>query len=116
MNKTFALFLVLLAAFQINAQVQLSGVINQYSKVTLIENDICQNKITVEDIAPFDEGQFVVLMQMQGANIDESNSADFGNILELNNAGFYEINEIVSIDGFDTVSYTHLTLPTKRIV
>ncbi len=101
MNKTFALFLVLLFAFQLDAQVQLSGVINQYSKVTFIENDICLNKITVTDIAPFDEGQFVVLIQMQGATIDESNSSSFGDIQDLNNAGFYEINEIVSIDGFD---------------
>ncbi|MFK7775318.1 MAG: PKD domain-containing protein [Saprospiraceae bacterium] len=101
MNKTFALFLVFLAAFQLNAQVQLSGIINQYSKVTVIENEACQNKITVSDIAPFDEGQLVVLIQMQGANIDESNSSNFGDIQNLNNAGFYEINEIVSIDGFD---------------
>ena len=101
MNKTFALFLAFLAAFQLKAQVQLSGVINQYSKVTFIENDICQNKITVTDIAPFDEGQFVVLMQMQGAIINESNSSSFGDISNLNNTGFYEINEIVSIDGFD---------------
>jgi PKD repeat protein len=101
MNKTFALFLALLAAFQLKAQVQLSGVINQYSKVTFIENDICQNKIKVTDIAPFAEGQFVVLMQMQGATINESNSSSFGDISNLNNAGFYEINEIISIDGFD---------------
>ena len=101
MNKTFALFFTLFFAFQLNAQVQLSGIINQYSKVTLIENDICQNKITVADIAPFDEGQLVVLMQMQGAIINESNSSSFGDISNLNNAGFYEINEIVSIDGSD---------------
>lgn len=101
MNKTFALFLLLLIAFPLNSQVQLSGIINQYSKVTLIENDICQNKITVTDIAPFDEGQFVVLIQMQGAEINESNSSDFGDIQNLNNVGFYEINEVVSIDGFD---------------
>lgn len=101
MNKLTVLFFILLFAFPLNAQVQLSGVINQYSKVTLIENDICQNKITVTDISPFDEGQFVVLMQMQGAIIDESNSASFGDIQELNNAGYYEINEIVSVDGSD---------------
>ncbi|MFK8008442.1 MAG: PKD domain-containing protein [Saprospiraceae bacterium] len=101
MNKTFALFFSLFSVLPLNAQIELSGIINQYSKVTLIEDDICQNKITVSDIAPFDEGQFVVLMQMQGATIDESNSANFGNIQDLNSAGFYEINEVVSIDGFN---------------
>lgn len=101
MNRLLVLFFPIFLAFSLNAQVQLSGIINQYSKVTVIENEDCQNKITVTDIAPFDEGQLVVLIQMQGANIDESNSSDFGDILQLNNAGFYEINEIVSIDGFD---------------
>jgi len=96
MNKLFALFFLSLFAYQLNAQVELSGVINNYSKVTQIENDSCQNKITVTDASPFDEGQFVVLIQMQGATIDESNSSDFGDILELNNTGFYEINEIVA--------------------
>ncbi len=101
MNKLLALFFTLLIVYQLNAQVELSGVINQYSKVTNIELDNCQNKITVADISPFDEGQFVVLIQMQGATINESNSASFGDIQELNNAGFYEINEVVSIDGSD---------------
>lgn len=101
MNKLFTLFSTLIFAFPLNAQVQLSGVINQYSKVTLIESDTCQSKITVADISPFSEGQLVVLIQMQGATIDESNSANFGDIQDLNNVGFYEINEIVSINGFD---------------
>jgi len=108
MNKHFALLFTLLFAYTLSAQVQLSGVINYYSKVIAIESNICQNKITVTDTAPFDEGQLVVLAQMQGANIDESNSADFGNILQLNNAGFYEINEIISIDGSDVyLKYQH---------
>ena len=98
MNKHTVLFLTVFLSISLNAQVQLSGVINQYSKVTFIENDNCQNKITVTDISLFDEGQLVVLIQMQGATINESNSANFGNIEELNNAGFYEINEIVKGD------------------
>ena len=67
-----ALFFTLLIVNQLNAQVEISGVINQYSKVTKIEFDNCQNKITVADISPFDEGQFVVLIQMQGSTINES--------------------------------------------
>lgn len=101
MNKIIALFLLTLLLFQVSAQVQLSGVINQYSKVTFIENNICHNKITVSNITPFNEGQLVVLIQMKGAIINESNSANFGNIQNINSAGFYEINEIVFISGFD---------------
>lgn len=99
MNKLLALFFTLLIFNQLNGQVELSGVINQYSKVLNIESDNCQNKITVADVSPFDEGQFVVLIQMQGATINESNSSSFGDIQELNNAGFYEINEVISVNG-----------------
>lgn len=101
MNKLFVSILFLFTFVTLNSQTSISGVINQYSKVNLIENNSCQNKITVTDIAPFDEGQMVLLMQMQGATMDESNSANFGNIQNLNNAGIYEVNEIIAIDGFD---------------
>ena len=36
--------------------------------------------------------------------------------MDISEVGFFEINEAFSVVSLATVSYTHLTLPTKRIV
>lgn len=71
--------------------------INSYTSVFSL--DICTNSITVADLSTFNPGDTVVIMQMKGAAIDSSNTINFGNITNLNNAGLYEFNYIKSKNG-----------------
>ena len=97
--RNFYVFLLLLFPFFTQAQTEISGIINTYTSVSSITSDTCLSQLTVADANTFSIGDAVVLIQMQGATIDESNSSSFGNIVNLNGAGLYEINEIKSIDG-----------------
>ncbi len=101
MNKIQLTYFLLILVFPLTAQVQLSGVVNNYTKVTAIENDVCQSRITVQNTGAFVEVNRVVLIQMQGAIIDESNSASYGDVTNIGSAGLYEIHEIDYIDGQD---------------
>ncbi len=98
MRKTILLlnsYLLLLPCLL--AQSNLSGVINQYQAVLNI--DTCQSEIVVTDATNFQLGMKVLLIQMQGASINESNTASFGSILQLNTAGNFEKGEITNIIG-----------------
>ncbi|MFN4257061.1 MAG: PKD domain-containing protein [Saprospiraceae bacterium] len=66
----------------------LSGIVNQYAAVSAI--DYCGGKLTVSDTAGFRPGGQIILIQMQGAEIESPNSPAFGNISDLKNAGRYE--------------------------
>lgn len=92
----FCLQLLTLTVFSQN---NLSGVLNQYAKVTAL--DPCSGKLTLTTSAAFDPGVPVLLIQMQGAAIDQSNSAGFGDLLDLGSAGFFEKNEIAAKNGND---------------
>ncbi|MFT3679344.1 MAG: PKD domain-containing protein [Ferruginibacter sp.] len=72
-------------------------IINDYTPVTTI--NFCDNRITTKDGSAFKTGDTVVVMQMKGAIIDESNSSSFGDILNYRNAGNYEFNYIKSKAG-----------------
>ncbi len=72
-----------------------SGQVNIYSSVS----NICQNEFTVSSTAGFNVGDKVLLIQMRGASADLSNTAVFGNITGLNNAGKYEFLTVSSIAG-----------------
>ncbi|HHM20905.1 MAG TPA: PKD domain-containing protein, partial [Bacteroidetes bacterium] len=47
----------------------------------------------------FEAGDEVLIIQMQGATINESNSSHFGDIESLGRAGFFEKNEIAAVNG-----------------
>jgi hypothetical protein len=84
---------ILLSAASSIAQTSISGVVNDYTAV----NDIdCDNVLTVADAGAFAAGDKVMLVQMQGATIDLSNSSSFGTITDFGSAGKYEINEVSS--------------------
>ena len=73
----------------------ISGVINIYAGVTAVSGA----DVTVTSTAGFFIGDRVLIIQMQGAEIDESDSPTFGDITTYNNAGNYEFGTIVSISG-----------------
>ena len=80
----------------IRAQTNISGIINQYAAVLSI--DTCTYIITVPSAASFSTNDKILIIQMQGADINESNTASFGTPA-LNKAGLYETNIISAING-----------------
>ena len=71
----------------------ISGVINTYQSVSSISGDT----LTVVSTAGFASGDKVLIIQMQGATIDETNAVTFGDIINLNEAGNYELNTVCQV-------------------
>ncbi|MEL6718913.1 MAG: PKD domain-containing protein, partial [Bacteroidota bacterium] len=96
---------ILFCTFQISITAQntsISGQINDYAKVNDI--DYCQAAIVVSSTTGFSVGTSVILIQMQGAEIEEVDNPeetgrDFGEILSLNEAGLYEKSTIRAVRG-----------------
>jgi len=93
----FLLFLLVFCCSALPAQTNISGTINQYSTVTAI--DFSGNMITVSDPGFFAVGDRVLLIQMKGATIDETNSSAFGDVSDYGGAGNYELVTICEIAG-----------------
>ncbi|MDB5273315.1 MAG: C-terminal target protein [Chitinophagaceae bacterium] len=87
-NVTAILFLCLSLTGIQSAMSQLSGVINTYTKITNV--DYLCNSITAASVTGFAAGDKVLLIQMQGATIDQTNTVNFGNITAMGDAGNYE--------------------------
>jgi len=82
----------------------ISGTVNSYYQVKAINTG--SNTLTLNTTAGLTAGTKVLIMQMKGAAMDASNSATFGNITGINDAGNYEFNYICSISGNDvTLEY-----------
>ncbi len=82
--------------FSTFSQTNISGVINDYTEVTAV--NVGSNSIMVSATTNFSVGDKVLLIQMQGASIDESQASTYGNILDYGSAGNYEFQEICSIN------------------
>ncbi len=109
--KTFSIccLLPVLTATVSYAQSPLSGVINRYAQVLAI--DSCAAALTVDDTTGFQPGDPVLLMQLKGAQIDASNSAAFGQLLDIGGAGRFERNEILAVDGSSLTLRYHTLYP-----
>lgn len=62
--------------------------------------------ITVEDVAdlmPLDPGDMLLIVQMQGAEMDVSDGDSFGTVIDANGAGRHEFVHVASISG-DTIT------------
>lgn len=81
----------------------ISGVINIYTPV--LTQGPCANVITVTNASGFAVGDTVLIIQMQGATIDQTNTAAYGTISSYNGAGSFEKAEIMSLVG-NTVYFT----------
>ncbi|HAE14023.1 MAG TPA: hypothetical protein DCG24_07305 [Bacteroidetes bacterium] len=76
-------------------QTSISGIINTYTKVLAV--DFCNNNVVVESAIGFIEGDQVLLLQMSGATLDQSNTATYGTITDVGLAGNYEILTIADV-------------------
>ncbi len=95
-----------------NCPSTVSGIINQYTPVTAFNP--CNNSVSVGNATPFAVGDRALIIQMKGATIDLSNTAAFGNITDLGDAGNYEFVEIAAINGND-VQFTNTLLNSYTV-
>jgi gliding motility-associated-like protein len=76
---------------------KIGGVINNYAQVLSL--DTCMNSATVDSTTGFKAGSELMIIQMQGATIDSSNTSSFGSIKNYNGAGNYEFLTVDSVSG-----------------
>jgi PKD repeat protein len=95
-QKSLFLFLLLTLSLGTSSSAQsISGIVNSYARV--IAYDTCDMRFNVTDTVGFRAGMRVILIQMNGATVNGSNSSAFGTVDALNNVGKYEFNVIDSI-------------------
>ncbi len=75
----------------------ISGVVNYYTPVINIDDDC--STISVKNGSGFSAGDLILIIQMQGARIDESESPSYGEILDFKNAGNFEFVIVESVNG-----------------
>jgi hypothetical protein len=88
------IFLFLLMA--ITAQITLAQLVNAYAQVTSIVGTTLNLGTIEETYDTFENGEFVIVMQMQGVTINTTSSSSFGTITSINSAGLFEIGVIAS--------------------
>ena len=80
----------------------ISGIINDYTKINSIGLGFCNDTLVVQNPAAFAVGEKVLIIQMQGASSNTTNTPSFGDVLNLNSAGLHEFATIgeVRMDTF----------------
>lgn len=92
-------------SFPFFSQTEIGGTINTYAKV--VEIDACSSSLTLSSTPLFSVGDEVLLIQMQGAEISQSNSSSYGDVEDYGGAGLFERNEIADIVGTEVfLKYT----------
>ena len=95
------LFTLLLISNNSFAQ-NISGIVNQYEKVTYVTSSGSNTSKVVVTTNVFAPNDKVMIMQMKGATVTAGNVAAFGTVTVLNGAGWYEFGIVKSVIG-DTV-------------
>ncbi|EDP71821.1 cell surface calcium-binding acidic-repeat protein, partial [Flavobacteriales bacterium ALC-1] len=106
--KYALIFFISVLSTNVYAQTDIGGIINDYESVISISNPgcntcdtnpVCINQIGVGDASAFSVGDKVLIVQLKGATIDQTNTATGGDIISLGNAGNYEFFDIADITG-----------------
>ena len=74
---------------------QISGVINDYAAVTEVGEDF----VNVDDPSAFSPGDWVLVIQMKGADVNETESTTYGDLSDPANAGGYEFIRLRDVQG-----------------
>lgn len=100
-------------------QTNISGIINTYREVTAIGPNTCSTcpcyaEITVSPAITgaavnFSAGDVALLIQMQGAVINQTNTTSFGDITNINNTGNFEYVRVIAVAG-NVIRVSPLTL------
>jgi hypothetical protein len=102
MIRSITATIIMMLATQVSTgQTALSGQINDYTAVSDI--NYTGNYLVVGDATPYAVDDKAVLIQMNGATINSTNSSSFGDITSYGGAGSYEIVTVCGVSG-DTVT------------
>src|SRR5690349_6919745 len=73
----------------------ISGIVNHY---TFLVKDAsrCDGELLVDNSSGFFKDDLILIIQMQGATIVDSNASSYGSILSYNSSGNYEYAKIAS--------------------
>ncbi len=99
LKKIFFLSIIMLAGSVCVRAQNISGIINEYAEVTAV--DFCNNLValaTINEAQQFVVGDKVLVIQMNGATIDLTDSPTYGSISSYGNTGNYEVLTIQSIN------------------
>lgn len=90
------LFFGTIANYTAFAQTNISGTVNVYTPV--ISYDTCNNNcFNVGSTSGFSVGDIALVIQMKGMQINETNTASFGNFISYDSTGFHERAVISSV-------------------
>lgn len=93
----FTTLLLFLQAIPSSGQSTIFGIINNYWEV--ISVDFCNNRVALPAIATgIANGDKVMLIQMTGAEIDQTDAASFGTITAYQDAGNYELLTVADVN------------------
>lgn len=95
---------LLLVGSSFNAQ-NISGIINSYASVTGVSG----TTLAVNSASAFHAGDRILLVQMKGASVDLTNTANFGDITTMGGAGTFEFSTIQSVTGNTITSASAFT-------
>lgn len=90
----------LLLCSSLMAQTNISGTINTYYKVVKIGSQ----SVDLSTVPNLNRCDKVLLIQMQGASVDPSNTINYGDITAYNDAGNYEFLSVANVAG-NTVTF-----------
>lgn len=79
------------------SQTEIGGIINAYYEVTTVVN--CDSTVVIADAQGLRVGDKVLMLQMKGALIDETNTSTYGDLLSLEAAGCVEFMIVKDIRG-----------------
>ncbi len=88
----FAFFFPLLLFSQTT---NISGIVNSYYRV--IQNVPARSALRLDNTSGLGYGNLVLIIQMKGATIQTANTINYGDTLNLNGAGSYEIATICAV-------------------
>ncbi len=77
----------------------ISGVVNDYARVLAIGFSPCCSQLTLDDASPFIIGRRVMIIQMNGADVDLTNGPDYGEVIDYRGSGNYEFATITAKAG-----------------
>lgn len=96
MNRIVFSICLLIGNLSLFAQSKIAGVVNSYYSVNFIDSTL--QSAQLKSSSSLKAGDKVLLIQMKGATIDQSNTNNFGAITNYNSAGNYEILTICRVD------------------
>lgn len=101
MKQLFILFTLFLGIVSQAQLTPITGVVNLYYPVDTVFTVNCRSHIGLTNRTGLTIGDDILIIQMQGAVIDTSNTNQFGIVKRLMNAGNFEFATIIDTNGND---------------